>query len=540
MKILSALIVSVIFSGITHGQNFLWAKSMGGVNDDFGYSITVDVNGNIFTTGRFEATADFDPGPGTFTLSSGGGADVFVSKLDPNGNFLWAKSFGSPIGDDEGRCIVTDLSGNCYLTGLFCWTVDFDPSPNTFTLASAGVFDAFVVKLDANGGFVWANKIGGKQWDNGNSIVLDSFGNSYSTGYFRDTVDFDPGINTFTLCSGSNGSHAFINKLDVNGNFVWVKQIGGSTNSSAEGISMALDVSGNIYTTGDFSGTVDFDPSPNTFTLMAGYSTFASKLDLNGNFIWAKQFTSYGASSIRTESIGNVYITRSSGDMVIYKLDSNGNTVWTKTIGGPDMEKVRSSVVDNLGNIYIIGDFNGTVDFDPGPNTYTLTTIGSFDIFIIKLDGNGNLIGVIQLGGPWQDFGYGIACDGAGDICSTGFFSETADFDPSSGVFNLTSSPSGWHDVFVHKMGKIVGLNEYEFENVFELFPNPTSGRVRCLFSNNITCDYKVTDVTGKLLKEGSLNGYLNEINLSGLSKGLYFVTISDKGHSQTKRIVLE
>jgi hypothetical protein len=273
---------------------------------------------------------------------------------------------------------------------------------------------------------------------------------------------------------------------------------------------------------------------------MAGNAAFASKLDLNGNFIWAKQLTGYGACSIRIESMGNVIVTSSGGDMVVYKLDTNGNIVWTKTIGGPDMETARSSAVDNLGNVYIIGDSNGTVDFDPGPNTFTLSTSGSFDIFITKLDGNGNLVGVVQLGGPWQDFGYGITCDGNGDICSTGFFSETADFDPSSGVFNLTSSPSGWHDVFIHKMSKIVGLTEHDVENVFQLFPNPTNGKLKCLLGNNLTCDYEVTNAAGELLKNGNLNSYLNEINLSDLLKGLYFVTITNKGQRQTRRIVLE
>ena len=135
-------------------QSFQWAKSMGGTDDDESNSIAVDGSGNIYTTGFFTSTADFDPGPETFNLTSTGQEDFFISKLDSSGNFIWAKSIGG-TDDDESHSIVVDGSGNVYTTGGFWGTIDFDPGDEIFNLTSAGWEDIFVYKL---GGATWVKK----------------------------------------------------------------------------------------------------------------------------------------------------------------------------------------------------------------------------------------------------------------------------------------------------------------------------------------------------------------------------------------------
>ena len=127
----------------THAQNYAWAKRMGGASTDFALSIAVDGSGNVYTTGIFVGTADFDPGAGTANLTSLGSYDIFVSKLDASGNFVWAKSMGG-TGPDYGYAIAVDGSGNVYTTGDFQGTVDFDPSAGTANLTSAGDIDIFV------------------------------------------------------------------------------------------------------------------------------------------------------------------------------------------------------------------------------------------------------------------------------------------------------------------------------------------------------------------------------------------------------------
>ncbi|HMC98214.1 MAG TPA: SBBP repeat-containing protein, partial [Flavobacteriales bacterium] len=119
-----------------------------GSQADLGYGIAVDAGGNVYTTGYFNsAAADFDPGTGTYDLTCFVVKDVFISQLDPSGNFLWAGQFGGADYDD-GFGITTDGSGNIYAAGDFRSTGDFDPGAGTYDLTCPGFgANAFVMKL---------------------------------------------------------------------------------------------------------------------------------------------------------------------------------------------------------------------------------------------------------------------------------------------------------------------------------------------------------------------------------------------------------
>jgi hypothetical protein len=134
--------------------NLIWAKAFGGLNYVSGNAIAVDASENVYVAGHFFETADFVPGVGVFNMTADADEDVFVLKLDPNGDFLWAKSFGAED-DDVARSIAIDLTGNICVTGLYINTVDFDPGPGVAELTSitsGGPFpsensDIFVLKL---------------------------------------------------------------------------------------------------------------------------------------------------------------------------------------------------------------------------------------------------------------------------------------------------------------------------------------------------------------------------------------------------------
>src|SRR5204863_507887 len=146
----------------------IWAKQMGagtGIGSGFGYSIAVDTLGNVYTTGYFTDTVDFDPGTGSYYLHSS--AATFISKLDAAGNFVWAKQMGDGTGIDAGLSSSVDGSGNVYTSAHFSVTVDFDLGVGSFNLSSAGCADIFVSKLDAAGNFVWPKQIGGANDDIG-------------------------------------------------------------------------------------------------------------------------------------------------------------------------------------------------------------------------------------------------------------------------------------------------------------------------------------------------------------------------------------
>jgi len=240
--------------------------------------------------------------------------------------------------------VAVDAAGKLYSPGLFTTDTDFDPGAFDYEIINLGKSDIFVSKLDASGNFVWAKQLGGSRDEYGFSLVTDKSGNVYTTGWFNGTADFDPGAATYNLTSVMVGSNIFISKLNTAGTFVWAKSIGGSDYTSSQGYAIAIDVGDNIYTTGIFQGIADFDPGANVYNL-----------------------TSAGFS-----------------DAFILKLDPSGNMVWAGALSGKFVEKGNSVGTDALGNIYCVGEFSGTVDFDPGAGVAETTAIQS-DAFVVKL-----------------------------------------------------------------------------------------------------------------------------------------------------------
>jgi hypothetical protein len=467
--------LSIICSGFVHAQHFEWAKKMGGTINDDSRSVTVDAMGNVFTVGNFFQTGDFDPGAGVFNLTAAGAGnhDVFVSKLDASGNFLWAKQLGGTL-DDLVWCIKTDAWGNAYIIGVFNGTADFDPGPGSYSLTPVGGYDIFICKLDASGDFVWAKIIGGTDYENYGAIAVDLSGNVYITGDFRLTADFDPGPGVFNMTTtGFVGS--FVCKLDASGNFIWARPITGSY--SVTGRSIKVDDSGFIYTTGQFQGTADFDPGAGTFNLSSSGSdeVYISKLDASGNFIWARRMGGTAADagfSITVNTLGDIYTTgyfqgtadldpgtgvynlTTAGvhDIFISKLDATGSFIWAKQLGGASYDIGNSLDLDASGDVYTTGEFRGTVDFNPGAEVYNLTSTGQIDAFILKLDASGNFKWVKQIGGGNNSMGKSISVQTSGNVYTTGNFEYTTDFDPGPGVYNLTPTSLYSADVFVLKL----------------------------------------------------------------------------------------
>lgn len=449
-----------------------YIKNIGGVGSNIGDPfITIDNLGNIYTTGFFSGTLDFDPGTGTNNLTSIGSEDAFIMKSDSVGNFIWAKNFGG-TGTTYSHGLTLDGSGNIYIIGTFSNTTDFDPNGGITNLTSIGGNDAFISKLDGNGNFIWAKSMGGASNDAVKSVAIDASGNVIATGTYSGTADFDPNAGVSNLTSAGGGD-IFVLKLDAIGNFLWAKSMGGSSNDFPG--CMNIDFSGNIYTTGHFEATVDFDPSASVFNLTSSGAEdiFISKLDANGNFIWAKSIgststdISYGicidvAGKIYTTgyysgtvdfdpNAGITNLTSVGGDDVfVLKLDSNGDLIWAKSMGGSGLEYGKTLVLDNISSIYISGLYNGTADFDPNSGTNNIVPNGIFDVFISKLDTSGNFVWVKSFGGTDMEYATAIVLDKHHSIYTAGKFAGKVDFDPNSGVKNITSS--GTADAFIHKM----------------------------------------------------------------------------------------
>src|SRR5690242_17082915 len=117
------------------GGNFIWARSIGGAGEEFGYTLLKDINGNIYISGEFQFTVDFDPGTGISNHTAEKARDMFICKLDPTGNFMWAVTIPG-LGEQAANFLSTDANGNVYMGGNFTGVIDFDPGPNTSFLAS--------------------------------------------------------------------------------------------------------------------------------------------------------------------------------------------------------------------------------------------------------------------------------------------------------------------------------------------------------------------------------------------------------------------
>jgi hypothetical protein len=415
---------------------------VGSTGNDAGTAVTTDAAGNVYVTGSFEGTVNFDPGPGTHNLTSAGGSDAFVAKYSLSHALVWARDIGGS-GTDFGTGIAVDGAGNTYATGVFSDTAHFG---SLKPLTSAGDTDGFVAKLDGQGNFLWARQMGGTGTDASLGIAVDGAGNAYATGLFSGTAKFGS-LNPLTSAGDTD---AFLTRLDGQGNFVWATDIGGQGTDA--GLGIAVDGAGNAYATG----------------LLSGFDAFVAKLNGQGKVLWLNTTSGTGfdaGKGIAVDGAGNAYVTgafsgtahfgktlpplTSAGDTdgFVTKLDGQGNFAWARPMGGQGTDAGLGIAVDGAGNAYVTGLFSGTAKFGP----FTQTSAGGADGFVTKLDGQGTFAWARPMGGTGFDAGLGVAVDGAGNVYATGAFSDKASF----GGTTLTSA--GGTDAFVARLTQATG-----------------------------------------------------------------------------------
>ncbi len=386
---------------LDNNGNFKWVRtfeSTGGIGIS---SISTDNSGAVYSTGTFTSdTVDFDPSLGGTHYLHGSNLypDNFICKLDSSGNFVWAKKFGGSQ-EDHAYALALDSTGNVYVTGDFRGYSNFDYGNTNYLLYAAGFADAFLLKYDPAGNFMWVKQLASPVAAKGNALT--TYENSiFVGGDFKDTIDVDPGpgINQLVVpLAGSSLYNGFIARFDLNGNLVWGQSHPHNGNGTVSGI--AHDDFGNIYSTGNFSASCDFDGGPGTFTLSPGSNgqqIFLLKTDTSGAFNWVKQLGGFGTD---------------------YGIDID---------------------TDPAGNVYSTGRFLNTSDFDPGPGVFTLSSGAGFEVYISQLDSTGNFMWAGEVGGSDDDAATSIFVRPDFDIYFGGIFKAgTTDFDPGPGVFPL-------------------------------------------------------------------------------------------------------
>jgi hypothetical protein len=535
---------------------FQWALSGGGPSIyDRGYSVVTDNSGNVYAAGSYSGVVDFDPGPGIYTLTPSSGG--FLAKYNSAKQLIWVKAIDAIIAK-----ITFDQSGNLVYTGAIAGTVDLDPGPGTAIFSSMGFSDIVVGKLTSSGSYLWANVIGGNMDDGGNALAIDAADDILVTGYIKSaSVDFSPQQQQSTnILYTMSLQDVFVLKLDATGNFIWVQQVSGTSSSDAALASaVACDANKNVYFGGAFTGFVDLDPGtaiwPASTQGGGAANAYVVKLDPTGYFVWAGALGSptNGAYlyDLKVNATGTVYSTGSyygvvdfdpspqgtvnltshaaatstafTNDIFICKWDALLNFVWAKSIGGTQQKDLGKQIaIDNSDNsIYVVGEFAGTVDFDPGPQTMTLAATRTVavsiapDAFLAKYDKNGNFLWADGYGGLGDDIANGVAIF-KDTIYSIGNFERVADFDPGVGVYTLTT-PSGNNSVTA-----LSGDNDFFLQKMaFCGVPSPPNNITST--SNQTICAPSAATLT--VLASGTISWYSSPTATSAISSGSAYTT---------------
>ncbi len=476
---LSFLFTICLVGQSSRAQNFQWAGSIEGhgvysfENNYPGSSrctaMAVDAMESIYIAGSFNDTIDLDFGPSTALLSSPF-PSFFLAKYNTGGHLVWGTVLA---GSEPAYMLLADMavdrSGNIVITGQSTCALDMDPGPGISELqllpGNSSYF--FLAKYTPQGNLIWAESIGAQPA----SIAVDPFNDLLVMGKYYNDVDMNPGAAADTL--HGNGASIFFAKYASDGTYLWANGLSHVGSYATPGC-IKVNEEGEIFISGTYANTVDFDPGPGVVELtsmswIADY--FFAKYDPNGNLIWAHGLRSAGqydkdGLQLAWDSIGNIYV---SGEIAfdldldpgpaemfiapehyactfLAKYTPNAEPLWGKLI--PGAFTPRTLLIDAHGDIRLAGTTAGG-DFDPGPGVVWLATPPSaFADFFAKYDSDGNYCwaGIISNNGYGGSVSYpSYAVHGDHQYMAGSFRTSPTDFDPGPGSFILTPSANGFN-----------------------------------------------------------------------------------------------
>ncbi len=439
-KVLLFLFCLLTYSKEVTAQNLEWAKALTGQGQSnienlsegasTCYGLVVDEDENVYITGICNDSVDFDPGPGTSFVVAGQ-RDIYLAKYSPEGNLVWKFVLISQSMNHVNG-IKLDDSGNILIIGSMEGAVDFDPSSATelVQVPSGMANKMFIAKYDLNGNFLWVKAVGGASATFGSDLETDENGEIYVTGSYYQSLDIDPSSNENILTS--TGLALFFSKYTENGDLLWAQNIPNCTNLG-EATDIDLSADGDIYISGFFGNSLDFDAGTEIYNLVATTATdrYFAKYNNDGEFIWAN------------------------------RIDVNAHFA---------LESDRSieMALDEQENLFITGDFKGSVDFNAGAGVFQLTaSAGDYSTYICKYDSNGLFLWAKMITNGFC-VANDIELDCAGNINLTGVLGH-ADFDTGPGTYLLQSSaPSAFMNFFAQydvqgnfNWAKRIGNNGY-------------------------------------------------------------------------------
>lgn len=546
-----------------------------------------DSNGNIYITGLYHGTVDFDTSTaGSFPMVYQGGtvnvtdgeADVYVAKYNAAGEFVWAHNLIEPtfVNMNEERASSMIIDGNnLYLTG-FTSTRGF-----------------FVSKWNTDGTELWTKYFDDVEENFVSTFALKKQNNSLIiSGLFVNTMDFNPSVSESAELSAFNND-GFLLSLSDTGDFQWVKQF--RCNGAVLMSGLEVDDANNIFVSGNFVGTVDLNPSETASTLITSQSVsfgafssaFMAKFNSNGELIWNRHFrgtspTDFFMTFLKKDSNNDIILTGSfkgnatflpttttldTNDFyssILVKYSNNGDLVWTKQFATPTSTQTSffpssftaNVILDDCDNIYVSGEFQGNCDFNPSDSEEkVLSTLNNtIDAFVASYSPNGEHLWSMDIGKlgnvVFVDFnGYlPISLDQNNYLVISGTFRGQLDFDPSeTNEVLLNSNNNGIANnagLFIAKYTNpnTCQLSNPDFEEQnFEIYPNPSDGLVNILVKDlDQNATVTVFDISGKKVFSGSIENEVSTLNLGNLNSGIYIIELVTGNQSSHKKLVLK
>lgn len=560
---------------LTSNGDFVWAKNLTATGYVEGYSITTDQLGNVYSTGGFVKTADFDPGANVVSLSSVSNLidDIFIHKMDSAGNFLWVKQIGG-VGHGRSSDIQSDTDGNLYVTGKFQGTTDFDPGIGVFNLTPVGSSDAFIQKVDSIGNLIWAIQMGGNQFSSGSALAIDLFNNIYTTGQFGGTVDFDPG-NSIANLSANGNTDGFIQKLNqcnsystdvhsVCGSYTWIDGI--TYTESNNTATYMLPNAGGCDSVITLNLTILEDRVTDTYAVCDSLTwidgiTYTSSID-SATFILTNQ---NGCDSIITldltvfnSKVGTDVLTTCDSltwiDGITYTSSNTSATHMLATNTGCDsLVTLDLTVLSSSASTYSFSvcDSFTWIDgnnYTSSNNTATFVTAnaaGCDSVITLNL--------TIESVSDISTRVYGSTITTNNKTGTYLWLDCNSHFDPIPGETDssFTAAQNGSYAVQITENGCVdtsacvtlasVGVDNLGFDNSLVLYPNPTSGELNIDLGDKIDqVEVTITDITGAIISNADFTNTSNiKTEISG-PVGVYFVIISTSEGTQNFKVIKE
>ncbi len=519
-KLLTILLFSICINNIASAQT-TFQKTIGGTADDIGYSIQLTSDGGYIVTGESNSF-------------SGGEADVYLIRFDADGDTLWTKTYGG-TDSDYGKSVQQTADGGYIIAGY----------TNSF---GAGYQDVYLIKTNASGDTSWTNVFGGAGGDYGYAVDQTSDGGYIVAG---ETNGF-----------GAGNVDIYLIRTNADGDTLWTKTYGGS----------GYELSNSVQQTADggyiIGGQTDSYGAGNT-------DLYLIRTDADGDTLWTKTYGGIGYEleySVQQTTDGGYIIaghtfTFGSNDVYLVKTNSAGNTLWSKTYGGIDVD-LGNSVQQTTDGGYIIAG-----------NTYAFGA-GSWDAYLIKTEADGDTLWTKTIGaadddrgnsvkqtadggyiitGHSQSFGAGyhdvymIKTDATGNsgcnqenpptlvtTAATLVSSTTTITAPSATIVTGTETVTDRNTGTVTTLCTIVGSYEPAGSDLFSVYPNPCNTyftlQLNTAFAINNTV-LNVTDISGRLVHTTGIYNRKSELDITSLTKGIYFITLHNNEGVATRKI---